>query len=77
MFRHTRFLAFGGWYVNDNKIVELVTANNKALTAALREDVALAVRIIEDEIGRVTTQIAELTDRLRRLEQGGGPSPAK
>ncbi len=66
-----RFLAFRGGYVNDNKIVELVTANNKALTAALREDVALAVRIIEDEIGRVTTQIAELTDRVRRLEEAG------
>ena len=69
MFRHTRFLAFGGGYVNDNKI--------SALKANFDHDLQLAITLLEDELIDVQTKIAELTDRLRRLEQGGGPSPAK
>jgi len=55
--------------VNDNKISDL--------KANFDHDLQLAITLLEDELIDVQTKIAELTDRLRRLEQGGGPSPAK
>jgi hypothetical protein len=68
MVRHTRFSAFRGGYVNDNKISDL--------KANFDHDLQLAITLLEDELIDVQTKIAELTDRLRRLEQGGGTSPA-
>jgi hypothetical protein len=69
MFRHTRFSAFRGGHVNDNNI--------SALKANFDHDLQLAITLLEDELIDVQTKIAELTDRLRRLEQGGvTPAPS-
>jgi len=55
--------------VNDNKISDL--------KANFDHDLQLAITLLEDELIDVQTKIAELTDRLRRLEQGGvSPEPS-
>ena len=53
------------------------TSENTVSKAEMDAEIARAIELIEGELTSVDMKIAELTDRVRRLEQGGGSPPAK
>jgi len=65
---HMRFFAFRS---------SMLTPENPAAKTYVDAEIARAIELIEGELVSVDMKIAELTDRVRRLEQGGGHSPAK
>ena len=58
--------------MSNMKIVELIDANNVEVKAQFDAEIARAIELLEGELVSVDTKIAELTDRVRRLE---GASP--
>jgi len=55
----------------------MLTPENPAAKTYVDAEIARAIELLEGELASVDMKIAELTDRVRRLEQGGGHSPAK
>jgi len=49
------------------------TPENPAAKTYVDAEIARAIELIEGELLSVDRKIAELTDRVRRLEQGGVP----
>ena len=66
--------AFARWGgpMSNMKIVELIAANNAEVKSRYDAELTRAIGLVEDELNDVNNRIAELMDRVRRLEQGGG-----